>query len=74
MSELMLTARRPMWSTIQPLTGAMKSGGSDAAASTSPASVAEPSRSMTSQGIAMVTIALPRPEHRLAACSSRMGI
>jgi hypothetical protein len=59
-----------MWSTNHPPNGVIKSGDNDEAAKTRPAIVGESKLAITSQGIAMVTMALPSPEQRFAACSS----
>jgi hypothetical protein len=51
----------------------MRSGGSDAAASTTPAKAADPDSSSTSHGMAIMTIELPRPEQRFEACNRKSG-
>ena len=73
MSETTLTNLRPVWSMIQPAIGEMSSGGNDAIATTIPAKRGESDCSRISQGMAIVTMALPRPEARFDACSKIAG-
>jgi hypothetical protein len=68
-----LTNLRPKWSIIQPAIGEIRSGGSEASATTMPAKSGESDFSRMSHGIEIVTIAFPRPEARFAVCKRSAG-
>jgi hypothetical protein len=62
MSAPILTARLPMWSTIQPPRGDTSIPGSEDIAATNPAKAGESVRSRINQGIVIITIELPSPD------------